>query len=191
MVNLLRRIYRKFFPKKLYELGESSVMHKESRIDNLSGDKHKIRVGNNTHILSQLLIFAHGGEIQIGSECYIGEGSRIWSGKRIIIGDRVLISHNVNVFDNQTHSLSAKKRNKHFKDIFSTGHPLSIDLNDSEVVIDDDVWIGCQCIILRGVHIGIGAVVAAGSVVNKNVLPWTIVAGNPAKEIRKISENER
>ena len=191
MVNLLRNVYRKFFPKKLYQLGEGSVLHAESRIDNILGDKDKIQVGKNTHILSQLLIFAHGGEIKIGNECYIGEGSRIWSGKRITIGDRVLISHDVNIFDNQTHSLSAKKRNKHFKDIFSVGHPISIDLQEAEVVVDDDVWIGCQSIILRGTHIGTGAVVAAGSVVTKDVPPWTIVAGNPAKEIRKIPENER
>ena len=190
MVKLLKNIYRKVFPIKLYELEDGSVFHSEAQVVNMSGIKNKIRIGKDSHILSQLLIFPHGGDIQIGNECYLGEGSRIWSGKSIIIGNRVLISHNVNIFDNQTHSLSAKNRNKHFKDIFLTGHPSSISLGDSGIVINDDVWIGCSSILLRGVHIGKGAVVGAGSVVTKNVPEWTLVAGNPAKEIRKISEDE-
>ena len=53
------------------------------------------------------------------------------------------------------------------------------------------VWIGFNAIILKGVTIGEGAVVGAGSVVTKDVLPWTVVAGNPARLIREISENER
>jgi len=190
MMNSLRNIYRYVFPKRLYVIGKGSVIHKEAKINNMLGDKNKIMIGENTHVLSQLLLFAHGGEIIIGNECFLGEGSRIWSGKKISIGDRVLISHNVNIFDNQTHSLSAKQRNMHFKSIFSTGHPVDIDLGDLEVVIEDDVWIACSSIILRGVRIGNGAVVAAGSVVTKDVAPWTIVAGNPAREIRKIPVNE-
>ena len=51
------------------------------------------------------------------------------------------------------------------------------------IVIEDDVWIGHGCSILDGVTIGRGSVIAAGSVVNKNVLPMTVVAGVPAKQI--------
>ena len=57
-------------------------------------------------------------------------------------------------------------------------------LSKGDIVIDDDVWIGLNSIILSGVHIGQGAVVAAGSVVSKDVPPYAIAAGNPAKVIK-------
>lgn len=55
--------------------------------------------------------------------------------------------------------------------------------DDKDVYIDDDVWVGCNVTILKGVHIGRGAVVAAGAVVTKDVAPFTIAGGIPAKKI--------
>jgi len=63
--------------------------------------------------------------------------------------------------------------------------------NDQDVVIEDGVWVGCNVIILKGVTIGRGAVVAAGSVVTKNVPPYSIVGGNPAKIIKCRFEEEQ
>ena len=61
-----------------------------------------------------------------------------------------------------------------------------------DIVVGDDVWIGMDSKILSGVHIGHGSIVAAGSVVTKNVEPYSIVGGNPAKHIRyRFSENLR
>jgi acetyltransferase-like isoleucine patch superfamily enzyme len=54
-------------------------------------------------------------------------------------------------------------------------------------MIDKDVWIGANCIILPGITVGEGAVIGAGSVVTKSVPPWTIVAGVPARIVRKRS----
>ena len=59
------------------------------------------------------------------------------------------------------------------------------------IVIKDKAWIGFNSIILKGVTIGEGAIVGAGSVVTKDVPPYTIVAGNPARIVREIPENER
>jgi len=185
------RIYRKCFGKPLCRLGMGAKLLPPANIVNMLDDSSKICIGKESRVLSELLVFSHGGRITIGSECYLGEGTRVWSAKGIKIGDRVLISHNVNIFDSQTHPISAKKRNEHFKAIFSTGHPKKIELGEKEIIIDDDVWIGCSSIILCGVSIGQGAIVGAGSVVTKNVPAWSIVAGNPAKVVRIIPEDER
>ena len=57
-------------------------------------------------------------------------------------------------------------------------------LSKGDIVVEDDVWIGCNCTILSGVRIGRGAVIAAGAVVTKDVAPYSIVGGNPAKHIK-------
>ena len=63
--------------------------------------------------------------------------------------------------------------------------------NDADIVIEDDVWIGAGSIILKGVTVGEGSVIGAGSVVTKDVPPYAVVAGNPAKVIKyRFSEEE-
>ncbi len=118
----------------------------------------------------------------MGVHCFVGEGSRLWSAESIWIGDRVLISHGVNVHDCNSHSLSARERHAHCRQIFLSGHPAVLeDVTSAPVLIEDDVWIGFNATILKGVRIGKGAVVAAGAVVTKEVPPFAIVAGNPAR----------
>jgi len=175
---------------KLYISDEGTVIHTCASIVNPLG-RDAIHLGAFTHVKGELLTFGHGGKISIGDYCYFGEGGHIWSSVRVTIGNRVLISHNVNIFDSQTHPLSAKLRHEHFKQIINTGHPRKIDLGEKPVVIGDDVWIGCMSVILRGVCIGTGAIIGAGSVVTRDVDAWTIVAGNPARLIREIPPDER
>ena len=59
-----------------------------------------------------------------------------------------------------------------------------------DTIIGNDVWIGQNAVILPGVHIGDGAIIGANSVVGSNVAPYSIVVGNPAKEIKKRFDNE-
>ncbi len=162
-----------------------------ARIRNIRGDTRSIRVGAHTLVAGELLVFLHGGDISIGEWCFIGEGARLWSCGAIKIGDRVLISHNVNIFDSLTHPLSARLRHGQFKEIAQTGHPLSIDLGEQPVTVNNDAWIGANALILRGVTIGEGAIVGAGAVVTHDVPPFTIVAGNPARVIRELHPDER
>lgn len=168
---------------------ETVRLYPTASISNNSGVRSAIVIGRHTHVRGELLTFGHGGAIQIGEYCYIGEGTRIWSSQEITLGDRVLISHNVNIFDNDTHPIDdAKARHEQFKAIITTGHPPEICLNEAPVHIGDDVLIGCQAIIISGVTIGRGAVVGAGSVVTRDVPEYSVVAGNPAKIIRKIPQ---
>ena len=62
--------------------------------------------------------------------------------------------------------------------------------NKGDIVIGNDVWIGYEAVIMAGVHIGDGAIIAARAVVTKDVLPYTVVGGTPAKEIRRRFDAE-
>jgi len=155
-----------------------------ARIRNIRGRRDCIIVGSNSVIRGELLTFAHGGEIQVGSWCYVGEGTRIWSASLVRIGDRVLISHGVNIFDSLTHPLDKRQRHAQIRKIFSSGHPQNVCLDERPVTIGDDAWIGAGAFILRGVQIGSGAIVAAGAVVTKDVPADMLVAGNPAVVVK-------
>ena len=172
-------------------LQQNAVLKSSARIRNIRGDTDKIVVGRHSHILGELLTFAHGGEIKIGEWCYVGEGSRIWSAVSIEIGNRVLISHSVNIFDSLTHPLKSAARHQQVRQIFGEGHPSTISLDESPVKIGDDAWIGAGAMVLRGVTVGEGGIVAAGAVVTKDVPSYSIVAGNPAVVVRELSPDER
>ena len=173
------------------QIHKTSVLHKTARIINNRNSREFITIGAFTHVKGELLTFGHGGKITIGDYCYIGEQSNIWSALSIEIGNRVLIAHNVNIFDNLTHPVNPKARHNQFKQIITTGHPEHIDLSESAVVLSNDVWIGCMSLVLKGVTIGEGAIVGAGSVVTKNVPPYSIVTGNPAHIVREIPQQDR
>jgi acetyltransferase-like isoleucine patch superfamily enzyme len=165
-------------------LQEGACLHPSSRIENNQERREAITIAARSQILGQLLVFGHGGNIRIGESCYVGEHSRIWSADSITIGDRVLISHNVNIHDNNSHSLSAQHRHLHFSQILTHGHPQKLDdVASAPIVIEDDAWIGFNSTILNGVRIGRGAIVGAATVVTKDVPAYAIVAGSPAKII--------
>lgn len=150
-----------------------------------------ISVGAGTHIRGQLFTFGHGGRITMGSYCYVGDNSKLWSAVRLSIGDRVLIGHNTSIFDSDTHPLNARQRHDQYVEIITKGHPSEIDLREEPVTIEDDVWIGASVVVLKGVTIGRGAVIGAGSVVTHDVAPYVLVAGNPARVVRELSQDER
>ena len=112
--------------------------------------------------------------LSIGSQTYIGEGNNIRaSGGKITIGKNCLISQHVTI-------VASNHNIKFGQPIYKQGWSKSKNF----VNISDDVWIGANSVILPGVNIGKGAVIAAGSVVTNSVEEYAIVAGNPAKFIK-------
>jgi acetyltransferase-like isoleucine patch superfamily enzyme len=118
-----------------------------------------------------------GSIIRIGNNVGIS-GVTISSNLSIQIGNNVLIGSGVLITDNDAHSVNPKFRNDSSKILMWP------------IVIEDDVFIGARAIILKGVTIGFGALVGAGSVVTRDVEAFSIVAGNPAKKVGDVRDRK-
>ncbi len=119
------------------------------------------------------------GKIIIGDRVHIGEGSIIVAGLSIKIGNDVIIGPQ-NVLVDSDHS---------YQD-------LSIPMNRQpqsfkEILIEDDVWISSNCVITKGVTLNKGAVIGAGAVVKKDIPPYSIAVGVPARVIKKRGETSK
>jgi acetyltransferase-like isoleucine patch superfamily enzyme len=115
-----------------------------------------------------------GGVIEIGDDVGMS-GCSINAREKIYIGHRVLIGSGALIFDNDAHPINPTNR-RYAKE----------DIKSRPIIIHDDTFIGARAIIMKGVEIGEGSIVAAGSVVTKSVPPFTIVGGNPARVIKEI-----
>jgi acetyltransferase-like isoleucine patch superfamily enzyme len=167
-----------------------AVLYPDGLVFNQQNDASKIVVGSLTHMRGILSIFKYGGEIRIGNNCYIGESTRIWSGEKIVIGNHVLIAHGVNIIDTTAHETEATERAERYADLVKNGPWINKgNVKTAPIVIEDYAWISFNAIILKGVRIGEGAIIGAGSVVTKDVSPYTLVAGNPAKIIKYLKED--
>lgn len=109
-----------------------------------------------------------GATLFIGKGTYFNRNVHVVVAQSVSIGRGVKIGWDVVIMDTDLHGQS--------------GHPA----RTKPVVIDDDVWIGCRALILKGVHIGKGAIVAAGAVVTKDVPPLAVVASPGARVIFSV-----
>jgi acetyltransferase-like isoleucine patch superfamily enzyme len=127
----------------------------------------KLLIGNKVMLYDKVNFYLDqpGAEIISGDRTYINRRTEIMSKNSVKIGNGCAISWDVVISDTDYHEIEGT----------SSTNP---------IVIGDEVWIGCKSTILKGVTIGNGAVVAAGSVVTKDVDPHTLVAGIPAKAIK-------
>ncbi len=150
-------------------------------------DPSRIVVGAKTLVDGELLVHDYGGRIVIGESSYIGAGTRVWSGEEVRVGDHVFIAHNVTVTDTNSHQLDAEERAAHYQRTVVEGRPFEKGtIQTAPVVIGDHAWINFNVAILKGVTIGEGAIIGAGSVVTKDVPPFVLCAGNPAQVIRPL-----
>lgn len=139
----------------------------------------QIIIGSDNEVLHGVLLMSYGGTIHIGDRCSINPYTIIYGhGKGTIIGNDVLIAGQC-MFIPANHKFDDLD-----KEISKQG------LESIGIVVEDNVWIGSGVKVLDGVRIGKGSVVAAGSVITKNIPPYSIVAGVPGKIIRNRINNE-
>lgn len=138
--------------------------------------KGRIKIGDHTRIWSHVgvsqLSAGPRALIEIGSNTFINTGTIITSRKHIKIGNNCNIANQVIIMDDDFHGVDERETAS----------------EKAEIIIGDNVWIATRATILKGVTIGEGAIIAAGAVVTKDVPPYTIAGGVPAKFIRFINK---
>ena len=197
ILDFLKRRRLKSFGSKV-SVGSSTRLLRGFNIRFLASpiDRQYVAVGE-CGVLNATFVFeSTTGRISIGNRCYIGVNSSLISRDAIEIGDDVTIAWGVTIYDHDSHSKDWRDRRnavQHFYDKY--GQPECFDslewnrVKSAPIVICDKVWVGFDVVILKGVTIGEGAIVAARSVVTRDVEAFTVVGGNPAKKIGIADEN--
>lgn len=190
---LIKNHQRKKVIKRFTLIGKSSIDRGINLRMDVPKNKYYLIVGENS-IVSGIFIFeSPEGNVKIGNHSYIGGGTFI-SRASIEIGDNVTIAWGGTFYDHDSHSLDYMKRRKDIDDELNdirNGRCFIANKDWSDVAakpirICNDAWIGMNVIILKGVTIGEGAIVGAGSVVTKDVPAWSVAAGNPAKVVKML-----
>lgn len=153
-----------------------------------------------------LIVFGKGRFLSHGTDLHVGKGSRLWAPKSLKIGSGVYIGKQVHIEANceiGDYCLLANRVaivGRHDHDFSAVGYPVRFapwigshrfasPYADEKAIIESDVWLGYGVIVLTGVTVGRGAIVAAGSVVVKDVPPYSICAGVPARVVgRRFSD---
>ncbi len=138
-------------------------------------------IGNNVTIYMSSLATEKEGYIEIGNYSYLSNATIVCHTK-VIIGQYVFIARGATIVDSDFHPIDAANRLIDTVAISTIGDKTKRPVfGSAQVIIEDDVWIGFNATILKGVTIGKGSVVQPGTVVSKDVPPGSIVSGNPAE----------
>lgn len=143
---------------------------------------HQVALGDHC-ILEELIYFKFDGirkpgpNIRIGDHVFIGAGCEFNIRKLITVGANSLIASGCRFIDHDHGTVAGELMRKQYG-------------LEKEIIIGNDVWLGCNVVVLKGVEIGDGAIIAAGAVLNKSVLPNEIWAGVPAKKIGERRQKE-
>lgn len=164
-VNLIRGL---FFKLRFDKCGKLLRCERSVRVIKKNA---QIEIGDKVNLHRCVKLSAYGTDqnssLKIGKNVSVGDRTEIHAGKSVSIGDDTLIAWDCCIMDRDYHKFMSESENY------------------KEVTIGSHVWIGAKAMILKGVNIGDGAVVAAGAVVTKDVPPKCLAAGNPAKIIKE------
>lgn len=149
---------------KVFSYGKTEVKMKRGA---------QLHIGNDVRFESEIrkprLSIGHNAQLIIEDNVYLN-GCIISSSSKVIIKKGVMFGPHAHIMDGDFHAL----QNRHEQG------------EQKPIIIEEDAWLSMRCIVLKGVTIGKGAVVAAGSVVTKDVEPYTVVGGVPAKLVKRI-----
>lgn len=203
---MLKKIYDRFFYDPVRHANRlacvqrdpGSVLLPAARFMFYQGESAftgNVHIGHDTMVACSFIFESAQGRVSIGDRTFINGGTKIIARERVEIGADVTIAWDCTIYDHNSHSLDWRHRANDIARQLAD-HRAGRSMIDGKdwstvrarpIIIHDKVWIGFGCTILGGVSIGEGAVIGAGSVVRADVEPWTVVAGNPAVIIKKLS----
>jgi len=155
-----------------------------------------VKIGERGLINAKFIFESSEGSVNIGENVHLG-GVNFICRESITVGNDVTMAWGITIYDHNSHSIYWGERkndnNQCYKDYVNfNGNNIAnkdwSNVKSSPIVIEDKVWIGFDVTVLKGVTIGEGAVVGAKSVVTKNVPSWSVVAGNPARIIKELPQ---
>jgi|GEM_PF-1800729 len=173
------------FIKYKYKMRLGYFIHRTASIKN----KKLIEIGKYAEIQEYVIIKTFQNAVKIGKYTQINPFTVIYGGSGVYIGDNVMIAPHCMIASGNHNHKQLDKPIRH-----------STDVSKGPITIEDGVWIGANSTIIDGVTIGHNAVVSANSVVTKNVLPFDVVGGVPARVIanrlettlnKKLSDEEK
>ncbi|MFV5690288.1 acyltransferase [Flavobacterium sp. ZT3R25] len=172
-IGVSKRINTSFWKFLGLKIGQDTYIGKNTKVT----WPHQVELGNNCRLEHGIYfhydgIYSQGPSICIGNDVFIGNNTEFNITDRITIGSNCLIAAGCRFVDHN-HGLEKSML------IRNQLAP------KNEIVLEEDVWLGCNVVVLIGVKIGKGAVIAAGSIVNKNIPSYEIWGGVPAKKIGK------
>lgn len=181
--NLLARVWSKIYHEPLFRLacarcgtGLQLLEEQPKLLGNL-----RLELGDHVCLSGNQTWIAAGDhtekQLTVGDSSYVGYGAVLAVGSRITIGKHVLVADRVRFSGSDGHPLDPLARAR---------GDAADDSNIGSITVCDYAWIGAHAIILKGLTIGRGAIVASGAVVTKDVPELTIVGGNPARQIGSV-----
>lgn len=168
-IGLWRHIAARWYLRKCKKIGKMVTVNQKPKVE-ING---WVELGNYVRIWSSVertkIFVMKNAFLSVGENTRIN-GAHLSVSNKLVIGNNVRISPYVLIMDDDFHDLN---------DHFAKG-------KTSPIIIEDEAWLASKCTVLKGVTIGKGAVVAIGAVVTKDVAPYTLVGGVPAKFIKNL-----
>ena len=190
--NVYRSMFRRFASRAIQTTHKANIVVAKSAT--FSPDTVQLRhacslaIGENSIVEAKIVFEREDARVTIGARTFIGS-SLLACATQIVIGDDVLVSFGTTITDHDSHSTNFEHR-KHDVVMWRQGKKDWTHVRSRPVVIHNKAWVGMHSIILEGVNVGEGAIVAAGSVVTRDVPAYTIFGGNPARVIRSLERAE-
>ena len=179
------RAWRQF--RRTAEISPEAFLGPRAWCMNLTGDRKNVQIGSGSICRGLIRVEGYGkGRLHIDSNVYIGDDTLISVADSVEIGSYSMIAHGVQIFDNDSHPLKSADRELDYNIICGRSTAPRAPIGAAAVRIGRHVWLGLNCLIMKGVTIGDRAIIAPGSVVTADVPKATLVGGVPARPIRTV-----